>query len=105
MMKNAVEASPEWGVVEIGSFHNNGDVGIWVKNNAVIPEDIQTYLFKRPVSSKGKNRGLGTYSMKLLTEEYLKGKISYETNTENGTKFIIKLPLELNNSEKDKKIK
>jgi sensor histidine kinase regulating citrate/malate metabolism len=92
MLKNAVEATPEWGEVEIGSNYNNGEVDIWVKNKSFIKQEIQQQIFSRPVSTKGKNRGLGTYSMKLLTEQYLKGKISFETCEVNGTKFMIKLP-------------
>jgi K+-sensing histidine kinase KdpD len=92
MLKNAVEATAEWGEIEIGSNYNNGVVDIWVKNNSFIPLEIQQQIFSRPISTKGKNRGLGTYSMKLLTEQYLKGKISFETCEVNGTKFNIKLP-------------
>jgi sensor histidine kinase regulating citrate/malate metabolism len=87
-----VEASEEWGEVEVGSTYNDGYVDIWVKNKSVIPAEIVPKLFRQPVSTKGKNRGIGTYSMKILTEEYLKGKVSYESCEENGTKFVVKLP-------------
>ncbi|HAL86389.1 MAG TPA: histidine kinase, partial [Deferribacteraceae bacterium] len=40
----------------------------------------------------GKGRGLGTYSIKLLTENYLKGKVRFETRRESGTTFFIKIP-------------
>ena len=45
----------------------------WVRNNQVIPEDIQFQLFHRSFSTKGSGRGLGTYSIRLLTENFLKG--------------------------------
>jgi hypothetical protein len=97
MLKNAVEASEEWGDVEIGSSYSNGNVVIWVKNKSVVPDEVRTRLFKRPVSTKGKNRGIGTYSMKLLTKEYLGGEVSYETDEENGTKFFVTLPAYIKN--------
>lgn len=92
MLKNALEASPEWGEVEIGSNFADGYVHIWVSNKMYIPPDVQQRIFKHPVSTKGRNRGLGTYSMRLLTEEYLKGKIFFKTNETEGTIFTVMIP-------------
>jgi hypothetical protein len=33
--------------------------------------------------------------MKLLSEKYLKGKVLFETNEENGTTFYARFPLEI----------
>jgi sensor histidine kinase regulating citrate/malate metabolism len=55
-------------------------------------KDVQLQLFQRSFSTKGKGRGLGTYSIKLLTENYLKGKVRFETRRESGTTFFIKIP-------------
>jgi sensor histidine kinase regulating citrate/malate metabolism len=62
-----------------------------VKNDQVIPEDIQKQLFQRSFSTKGTGRGIGTYSIKLLTENYLKGKVSFVSNETDGTVFSIEL--------------
>lgn len=41
-----------------------------------MPRTSQLQIFQRSFSTKGKGRGLGTYSIKLLTERYLKGTAS-----------------------------
>lgn len=38
-----------------------------------LPLLVQLQIFNRSFSTKGKGRGTGTYSMKLLTKRYLKG--------------------------------
>jgi sensor histidine kinase regulating citrate/malate metabolism len=48
-------------------------------------------LFQRSFSTKGTGRGLGTYSIRLLTENYLEGKVSFVSNEAEGTVFSIEL--------------
>jgi sensor histidine kinase regulating citrate/malate metabolism len=48
-------------------------------------------MFKRSFTTKGIGRGLGTYSMKLLGEKYLKGKVGFESSKQNGTTFYIEI--------------
>lgn len=93
MLKNALEASPEGGEVVIGCRFENGNVKFAVSNQGYIPPDIQARLFQRSFSTKGKNRGIGTYSMKLFTEYYLGGKISFTSSKENGTSFVATIPV------------
>jgi sensor histidine kinase regulating citrate/malate metabolism len=59
----------------------------------VIPSVAQKQIFQRSFSTKGSNRGLGTYSMKLLGENYLKGAVDFESDEEDRTTFYVKLPL------------
>jgi signal transduction histidine kinase len=54
-------------------------------------EEVQRQLFQRSFSTKGIGRGLGTYSIRLLTENYLKGKVSFISNETEGTVFSIEL--------------
>lgn len=91
MMKNAVEATPENGTVLIGCDENENSVTFWVRNPGVIPEEAKSHIFHRYFSTKGTNRGLGTYSMRLIGEQYLKGKVHFESDKDNGTTFYIKL--------------
>lgn len=93
LLKNALEASDFHESVSIGCKKEKEEVVFQVKNKKVIPEDVQMQLFKKSFSTKGKGRGLGTYSIKLLTEKYLKGRVSFESNHENGTTFSIYFPL------------
>lgn len=92
MLKNALEATSEQDVVKIGCCKKKNEIIFWVNNPTFISRNVQIQIFKRSFSSKGNNRGIGTYSMKLLAEKYLKGKISFETSRQNGTKFCVSLP-------------
>lgn len=42
-------------------------------------------------STKSQNHGIGTYSIRLLTENYLKGKVSFISNENDGTIFSVVL--------------
>jgi signal transduction histidine kinase len=91
MLKNALEASHQNGTVKVGVDKIAGNIRFWVKNDTVIPLDVQMQLSQRSYSTKGSGRGLGTYSMKLLTENYLKGKVSFTSNEFDGTVFTVEL--------------
>ncbi len=93
MLKNAVEATPINGVVTIGCNSTSSNVEFWVHNSTFIPEDVQLKLFKRSFSTKGVGRGIGTYSMKLITEQYLNGRIRFESDMEYGTVFTASFPI------------
>ncbi|MBK8046925.1 MAG: hypothetical protein IPK16_07250 [Anaerolineales bacterium] len=54
--------------------------------------DIQLQVFQRSFSTKGNGRGLGTYSMKLLTERYLQGEVGFVSTPESGTTFFARFP-------------
>ena len=54
--------------------------------------EVQLGVFQRSLSTKGSGRGLGTYSMKLLTERYLKGHVSFTSTASGGTTFTIRIP-------------
>lgn len=98
MLKNALEASAKDGDVSYGwSFPNSETVRIWVQNKDMIPMHIQSQIFQRSFSTKGKGRGLGTYSMKLIGERYLNGHVGFSSNEESGTVFYIELPVFVDN--------
>ena len=93
MTKNALEACVPGDAVTVGCGLKDGQIEFWVHNPSVIPETIQLQLFQRSFSTKGAGRGLGTYSMRLLTEKYLKGKVSFASKKGTGTRFSSILPL------------
>ncbi len=94
MVKNALEASPEGKPVIIGCRQiKDNIIRFWVHNQSYIPENIQEQLFRHSFSTKGNNRGLGTYSMKILGEKTLKGRVNFTSDQERGTTFFIDLPL------------
>lgn len=92
LLKNALEAISVNNSIEITILKVKGGFKIEVHNDTVIPQNVQDQLFQRSFSTKGAGRGIGTYSIKLLGERYLKGKIGFESNQKQGTTFYIELP-------------
>ncbi|MCK9407838.1 MAG: HAMP domain-containing sensor histidine kinase [Bacteriovoracaceae bacterium] len=95
LLKNALEATAINSTVRISCKRNLSEVQFTVHNVEVIPNDIQLQIFQRSFSTKGEGRGLGTYSVKLFTEQYLCGKVSFVSNKDDGTSFMITLPATL----------
>ena len=92
MLKNAVEASEASDTVKIGGYLKGNSYTFKVHNKKFIPKEQQMQIFQRSFSTKGIDRGIGTYSMKLFTENYLNGQIYFESDNQNGTTFYIELP-------------
>ena len=86
MLINALEATSHGDTITLGCNLNNGDINFWVHNPGFIPKEVQMQIFKRSYSTKGPNRGIGTYSMKLLSS-FLKGSVTFTSSCEAGTIF------------------
>lgn len=95
MLKNALEATPAGGTVTLGYRTAGDEVEFWVHNPTAMPRDVQLQVFQRSFSTKGRGRGLGTYSMKLLSERYLGGRITFDSSPTAGTTFRATYPLTL----------
>lgn len=94
MLKNALEASaPDEDVTLELRLAGPDEALIEVRNAAFIPREVQLQIFQRSFSTKGRGRGIGTYSMKLLAEDYLGGSISFSSDERVGTSFRLRLPL------------
>jgi K+-sensing histidine kinase KdpD len=94
MAINALEASLIGGTVTISAHAEGSMVVIEVHNSGEMAADIQLQMFKRSFSTKSSaGRGIGTYSMKLFGERYLNGKVSFRSNSEEGTVFSFTLPI------------
>ncbi len=93
MLKNALEATPEGEAVTIAFRPDpDGRVRFEIHNPTAIPTEIAPQVFQRSFSTKGADRGLGTWSMKLLAEEYLGGAVTFQTDPSRGTTFTLLLP-------------
>ena len=94
MLKNALEASSHTNKVAIsGHLLPEGmHAEFSVKNPQLIPKADQLKLFQKSFSTKGRGRGWGTYSIKVLTEKYLRGTVNYSSRTGEGTIFTIRIP-------------
>lgn len=95
LVKNGLEASPSESVISLGARVGDRSVRFWVNNPSVMSDGVRKQIFQRSFSTKGENRGIGTYSVKLLTTRYLKGKVEFESTEENGTTFFVELPFSL----------
>ena len=93
MLKNALEATEPGGVVTIGCGEQGREVAFSVHNESAMPEEIRLQVFHRSFSTKGQaGRGVGTYSMKLLGERYLGGRVEFTSKESEGTTFTLTLP-------------
>lgn len=93
IVKNALEATSEGCEITLGSqVIDDKKVQFWVHNPGFISQEVQLQIFQRSFSTKEPNRGLGTYSMKLLSS-ILNGNVEFSTSTENGTTFTASFPL------------
>jgi PAS domain S-box-containing protein len=105
LIKNATEAitakvkegAGQRGTIKISTRSEKGYVEIWLSDNgAGIPEDIQSKVFDPFFTTKAKGDGMGQglAICRTVIEEKHGGKIRFETVPNNGTIFIIQLPLE-----------
>ncbi|MBF0377163.1 MAG: response regulator [Desulfamplus sp.] len=107
LLKNAVEASPQSGTINISLTdtitHSIENYNVFQKdlkmckkkavirihNQGAVPHDIRDRFFNKYITSgKQKGTGLGTYSAKLIAHTQ-KGEITMETSEEGGTSIII----------------
>jgi sensor histidine kinase regulating citrate/malate metabolism len=93
MIKNALEASQKDKTVPVGCNLQSDQLEFWVQNSTFMQRHVQLQMFKRSFSTKSPNRGLGTYSMKLLGEKFLHGKVDFISSLEEGTIFRLRLPI------------
>ncbi|UTF51564.1 PAS domain-containing sensor histidine kinase [Desulfomicrobium sp. ZS1] len=92
MLINALEATQAGGIVTAGLRREKDRAVFWVGNPAVMEKSVRLQVFKRSFSTKGQDRGLGTYSIKLLAENYLGGEVGFSSEEPAGTIFWVSLP-------------
>jgi signal transduction histidine kinase len=88
LLKNALEATPKGGEVIFSATETENTVTFAIQNPGVMPHEVQLQLFQRSFSTKSAmGRGIGTYSVKLFGERYLKGKVGFTSKEPEGTTF------------------
>lgn len=93
LIKNALEASLDGQVVTVSYCGDDAPV-FAVHNPVAMPEAVQLQMFQRSFSTKpGAGRGVGSYSVRLLTERYLGGRVSFVSTPAAGTTFTVRLPV------------
>ncbi len=92
LITNAIQAMPNGGKLTINATAKNGDIIITIQDTGVgIPEEAKTKLFQPLFTTKSKGQGFGLSVVKRMTEA-LNGTVTFESEQEKGTKFIITLP-------------
>ena len=93
MVTNALEASQLGATVEVRYQVQAGHPVFSVHNPGVIPEHVAPRIFQRSFSTKTEpGHGIGTYSMRLLAEQYLGAQVQFTSSSEEGTTFRLVLP-------------
>ena len=97
MVVNALEATARGGTVRVWAERreqtSGAAVAFLVWNAGVIPKDTALRVFQRHFSTKAETaRGIGTWSMKLIGEQFLQGTVDFTTGYPEGTTFCFTLP-------------
>lgn len=93
MIKNALEAVLPNETVTVRFLNTPDAVQFEVLNPGEIPEAAALRIFEKHYSTKGgTGRGIGTWSMKLLGERYLRGQVGFDSDG-GKTRFYLGLPL------------
>jgi K+-sensing histidine kinase KdpD len=93
MVKNALEASSSGQPVTLSAEKSEQQIKFSVHNHRFISHDVELQVFMRSFSTKGNQRGIGTYSMKIIGEQYLGGTVDFTTSEAGGTTFFIILSI------------
>ncbi|OGR37743.1 MAG: hypothetical protein A2051_06875 [Desulfovibrionales bacterium GWA2_65_9] len=96
MLKNALEAGSPGDTVSLDYASDGDGLKFTVHNAGCMPASVQESIFRRRFSTKGATRGLGTYSMLLLSERYLGGSVGFTSTQQEGTTFFLRLPNRMN---------
>jgi len=91
LIVNALEACPAGERVCILWKREDEGVRIDVENPGTVPEEVAAQFFKRYVSTKGEDRGLGLHMAKVFVENHLGGRLTYAPRP-GLTRFSVFLP-------------
>lgn len=93
IVKNAIAAMPEGGLLSISASVKGDEVQIAIRDTGVgIPEELLTKIFEPYFTTKESGTGLGlTITFKIVKEH--NGEITVESKPGKGTTFIIHLPI------------
>lgn len=98
MIKNALEATKTGKNIILNFSKDENSVIFSVHNEGYMSREVQLQVFKRSFTTKESGRGFGTYGIKLLGENFLKGKVWFESEEKKGTTFFFLVPLEQENN-------
>ncbi len=92
LVNNAIQAMPTGGNLQVSGFRLEDKVYLTITDTGIgIPEDVKPKLFVPMMTTKAKGQGLGLAVVKRLIES-LNGNVTFESQVDKGTVFIISLP-------------
>lgn len=93
LIKNAIQAVPDSGIVMIGLWQKSGLAHISIKDNGcgITPDQLK-HIFDPFWTSKAQGTGLGLALCKKVVEEH-DGRLSVESSVGIGTEFVVILPV------------
>jgi PAS domain S-box-containing protein len=93
LLKNAVEASPDGGVVTLSFDTRGAQVVLAMHNAGVVPDSVRRSFFEKYATyGKVGGFGLGTYSARLMARVQ-QGELSMRTSEADGTVLELRLPV------------
>ena len=89
LFKNALDASPDGGIIDIRIDDRGTDhIKIDITNQGLVPEQIRDRFFEKFVTyGKSRGTGIGTYSA-MLTAKLHKGSINFRLSERDNTTLI-----------------
>jgi len=94
IIKNAIDAMPNGGVLEIDGCQDGREAELTFKDTGVgMTDETIAKIFKPLFTTKAQGMGFGLAICKRIVEAH-GGRIKVESATNKGTKFTISLPLE-----------
>jgi signal transduction histidine kinase len=92
LLRNAANASPKHGVVDLRVTANDDEVAFMVTDDGSgVPQEIADYMFEPFASNSGEGTGLGL-AIAAYVMQMLGGKISYRKDATRGACFTATLP-------------
>ncbi len=92
LVRNAVEATPAGGVIDLRFGGGEGRAEVAVRNVGEVPPEIRARFFEKFVTSgKAEGTGLGTYSARLMAETQ-HGTLALDASEPGHTTLRVSLP-------------
>jgi signal transduction histidine kinase len=103
LIKNAVDAMPQKGTLEVSSCQTTDSVKIaFADKGTGIPEDTLKKIFTPLFTTKAQGMGFGLAICKRIIEAH-QGTITVKTQLNRGTTFTLTLPLNLKTDKQENK--
>jgi len=98
LVNNSIDACGSQGIIDVYAHEVEDLITIYVRDNGIgISEDDRTFIFNTGYSTKFNEdtgdiyRGLGLTLVKEMVENVFEGNITYESELNKGTTFILNL--------------